>query len=93
MDVFHVQRHPLSHGFDLLYSSSLDLDTPPNRSTMSGHVVYSCACLNVRLHLANNYYSDRHNAHRAAAFIRLSDPHLEGWQFELGMGGVQSVRY
>ncbi|KAI7883865.1 hypothetical protein K492DRAFT_205070 [Lichtheimia hyalospora FSU 10163] len=57
---------------------------------MSGHVVYSCACLNVRLHLANNYYSDRHDAHRAAAFIRLSDPPLEGWQFELGMGGVQS---
>lgn len=59
---------------------------------MSGHIVYSCACLNVRLHLANHYSTDRHDTHRAEAFIRLSDPHLEGWQFELGMGGVQSVR-
>ncbi|KAI8149097.1 hypothetical protein BJV82DRAFT_574381 [Fennellomyces sp. T-0311] len=57
---------------------------------MSGHVVYSCACLNIKLHLANKYLWDNHDNDRAECFVRLSDPPLEGRQFDLGMGGVQA---
>ena len=58
---------------------------------MSGHVVYACACLNIKLHLANKYLLNNHNNDRAECFIRLNDPSIEGRQFELGMGGVQAV--
>ncbi|KAI9317075.1 hypothetical protein BX666DRAFT_2027172 [Dichotomocladium elegans] len=57
---------------------------------MSGHVAYSCACLNIKLHLANQYLLEQHDTDLLKVFVQLDDPPLEGWEFQLGMGGVQA---
>ncbi|KAI8388889.1 uncharacterized protein BYT42DRAFT_561621 [Radiomyces spectabilis] len=55
---------------------------------MSGHVVYACACLNVKVHLASKETVERHTAARQEVFVQLTEPPLKGWQFAVGMGGV-----
>ncbi|KAI9022323.1 hypothetical protein CLU79DRAFT_752200 [Phycomyces nitens] len=54
----------------------------------TGHVIYACKCLNIKLHLANKYILQGHDKARTEFFVRLDTPPLEGWKFELGMGGV-----
>ncbi|KAG0167356.1 hypothetical protein DFQ28_009682 [Apophysomyces sp. BC1034] len=55
---------------------------------MSDHVVYACPCLNIKLHLANKYTLEGHEDQRKVAWKHLDNPSLEGWQFDLGMGGI-----
>ncbi|KAF7725162.1 hypothetical protein EC973_000414 [Apophysomyces ossiformis] len=55
---------------------------------MSDHVVYSCPCLNIKLHLANKHSLEGHEDQRKAVWTQLEDLPLEGWQFDLGMGGI-----
>ncbi|KAL9545622.1 hypothetical protein MBANPS3_007054 [Mucor bainieri] len=59
---------------------------------MGGHVTYACNCLNVKIHLANKYYLEGHEKFRRDKFIRLEEPPIEGWKFELSMDGV-TVEY
>ncbi|KAL0079773.1 hypothetical protein J3Q64DRAFT_1255623 [Phycomyces blakesleeanus] len=54
----------------------------------TGHVIYACNCLNIKLHLANKYILQGHEMARKEYFVRLNTPPIEGWKFELGMGGV-----
>ncbi|ORZ01246.1 hypothetical protein BCR43DRAFT_561533 [Syncephalastrum racemosum] len=57
---------------------------------MSERVVYACPCLNIKLHLSNKYILESHQDSRIECFKKYTDPPLEGWSFELGMGGVQA---
>jgi hypothetical protein len=58
---------------------------------MSGHVTYACQCLNIKIHLANKYYLEGHEKYRKNKFIKLEEPPISGWKFELGMKGVVVV--
>ncbi|KAI8987206.1 hypothetical protein BDB01DRAFT_785030 [Pilobolus umbonatus] len=55
---------------------------------MSGHIVYACHCLNIKVHLSHKYYLDGHTRYRRCKFIRPEDPISDGWKFELGVEGV-----
>ncbi|KAI9267229.1 hypothetical protein EDC94DRAFT_692448 [Helicostylum pulchrum] len=59
---------------------------------MTGHVVYACKCLNVRIHLATKYYLEGHEKYRREKFVRQEDARISGWVFELGVKGV-TVEY
>lgn len=59
---------------------------------MSNHVTYACNCLNIKIYLANKYYIEGHEKFRRDKFVRLVDPPISGWQFELSMLGVVVVR-
>jgi hypothetical protein len=58
---------------------------------MSGDVTYACRCLNIKIYLANKYYLEGHEKYRRSKFVRLEDPPISGWQFELSMKGVDVV--
>ncbi|SAL95905.1 hypothetical protein [Absidia glauca] len=55
---------------------------------MSGHVTYTCPCLNIKVHLASKYSLNNHVAERQQYWFQQEDPALEGWLLELGMGAV-----
>lgn len=60
---------------------------------MTGHVIYACQCLNIRIHLANKYYLEGHEKYRREKFVRLAEYGISGWLFELGAKGVTVVSF
>lgn len=56
---------------------------------MSSFIVYSCHCLNIRIHLASKYALD--GLAQLKSQVTVKEP-LPGWEFELGMGGIVIVK-
>jgi hypothetical protein len=56
---------------------------------MSKQVIYSCPCLNIRIHLSTKYNLDNLEDIRKENAVQ--EP-LAGWEFDLGMGGIITVR-
>ncbi|KAI8067353.1 hypothetical protein BDF21DRAFT_426469 [Thamnidium elegans] len=52
---------------------------------MSNFIVYSCHCLNIRIHLATKYTANAFAELKEQAAVMEPFP---GWEFELGMGGI-----
>ncbi|CAO3590413.1 unnamed protein product [Absidia cylindrospora] len=55
---------------------------------MSGHVVYACSCLNIKIHLASKYSLANHVSERQQYWFEQESPAMEGWHLNLGMGAV-----
>ncbi|CAO3612142.1 unnamed protein product [Cunninghamella echinulata] len=55
---------------------------------MSGHVIYACSCLNIKIHLSSKYSLNNHASERQQYWYEQENPTMEGWKVELGMGGV-----
>lgn len=56
---------------------------------MSGFVVYSCHCLNIRIHLSTKYTIDNLSDFKSQTSVKEPTP---GWEFDLGMGGIVTVK-
>jgi hypothetical protein len=56
---------------------------------MSKQVIYSCPCLNIRIHLSAKYNLGKLEDIRKENYV---DEPLPGWEFDLGMGGIVTVR-
>ncbi|KAI8074610.1 hypothetical protein BC940DRAFT_343211 [Gongronella butleri] len=55
---------------------------------MSGHVIYACPCLNIKIHLASKYTLRTHAADRQKFKFEQESPPMHGFRFELAMGGI-----
>lgn len=56
---------------------------------MTKQVIYSCPCLNIRVHLSSKYNLDKLEDIREEHSTQEPFP---GWEFDLGMGGIVTVR-
>ncbi|KAI8093332.1 uncharacterized protein BX664DRAFT_329460 [Halteromyces radiatus] len=53
---------------------------------MSGHVIYACPCLNIKIHLSSKYSLKHHATERQQYWFQ--EAPIAGWHFDLGMGAV-----
>lgn len=64
------------------------MSTEEGAGTGEGYIVYSCHCLNIRIHLSTKYSLD--NLDQSKDELKTEVP-VSGWEFDLGMGGIVIV--
>ncbi|ORX49854.1 hypothetical protein DM01DRAFT_48943 [Hesseltinella vesiculosa] len=55
---------------------------------MSGHVIYACPCLNIKIHLSTKYSLSKHATERQRFWFQQDNPPIQGHRLELAMGGI-----
>jgi hypothetical protein len=52
------------------------------------YIVYSCPCLNIRIHLSTKYTLGNLDQYKDESNVTVP---VAGWEFDLGMGGIVIV--